>query len=381
MSQPLQMRSWAEIDPDALLWNLAALRAHLAREIQVMAVVKANAYGHGMTAVARVLSGHVEMFGVANVTEACALHATGLVDPSRIYLLGPALPEERNEVVRHRFVPAVSSAAEAAAYSTLVLDQKNASEDGMALPIHLTIDTGMGRIGVWQDEAVATARAILGLPGVALTGFASHLPVSDEDDAFTRAELNTFRDLLVELRALGFESAVTHIENSAGIIGFPAQAGDLVRAGLALYGCSPRPEFQSSLRPVMTWKTRVTLIREVAAGRGVSYGRTFITPVSMRLATLAVGYADGYQRHLSNKQAEVLIRGRRCPVLGRITMDQIVVDISTLPDIEPGEEVVLMGRLGDNEISATELAAKSGTIPWEIFTGIGQRVVRVLSPP
>ncbi|MDB6152750.1 MAG: Alanine racemase [Chthoniobacteraceae bacterium] len=370
-------RCWAEIDFPALQRNLAAVRTCIGEGTAIMAVVKANAYGHGMAEVVRALSDRVEMFGVANLSEARALYAAAGGSASRIYILGPALPGERPEIVKHGFVPAVSSAEEAAAYSALAMAEIERQNPAARFSIHLTIDTGMGRIGVWQDEAVAAARDILKLPGVKIAGFASHLPVSDEDDAFTHAELARFRALVIELRALGLESAIAHIENSAGIIGFSSQAGDLVRAGLMLYGSSPRPDFQSKLTPVLTWKSRVTLVRDVPAGRGISYGRTFITPKPMRIATLGVGYADGYPRHLSGKNAEVLIRGSRCAVLGRVTMDQILVDVSAWPDVAPGEEVVLLGQQGRQEILAAELAEKAGTIPWEIFTGIGTRVVRI----
>ena len=179
------------------------------------------------------------------------------------------------------------------------------------------------------------------------------------------------------LRALGIAQPVVHVENSAGLIGFPAQAGDMVRAGLMLYGSAPRPEFQPRLRAAMTWKTRIALLRTAPAGHGISYGRTFKTVQPTRIATLAVGYADGYRRHLSGRGAEVLIGGRRCPVLGRVTMDQIVADVTALPAVEVGDEVVLMGRQGAEEIPAAELAEKAGTIAWEIFTGLGRRVERV----
>ena len=168
-----------------------------------------------------------------------------------------------------------------------------------------------------------------------------------------------------------------HVENSAGIIAFPAQAEDMVRAGLMLYGSAPRPEFQPRLRAVMTWKTRITLLRTAPADHGISYGRTFRPAQPTRVATLAVGYADGYQRHLSGRGAHVLIRGVRCLVLGRVTMDQIIADVTALPALEIGEEVVLIGRQGSEEILAAELATKAGTIAWEIFTGIGWRVERV----
>jgi alanine racemase len=362
-----EFRCWAEVDSGALRHNAAAARAHLGAHVKIMAVVKANAYGHGVGPVVRALAGHVEMFGVANVAE--AIEVRGHESRAPIFLLGPALPSERAAVVANRFVPAISSSDEARAYAALAGDAP--------LAVHLNIDTGMGRVGIWENEAVAVAREIASIEGLSITGIASHLPVADEDDAFTRAQLAHFHETAAQLRGLGITQPLVHVENSAGIIGFPAQAGDMVRAGLMLYGSAPRVEFQARLRAVMAWKTRVILVRTVPAGHGVSYGRTFIAPAQMRVATLAVGYADGYQRHLSNRGAEVLIRGRRCPVLGRVTMDQIMVDVSALSGVEIGEEVVLMGRQGSEEILAAELAAKSGTIAWEIFTGVGRRVERV----
>ena len=360
-------RCWAEIDPEALRHNVGAVREHVGAAVKIMAVVKANAYGHGIGPVARALAGRVEMFGVANVREAVELreHVAG----APVFILGPALPEERGEIVAQRFLPSISTIEEARAYAALT--------GAEPLAVHLKIDTGMGRVGIWESEAVAVAREIFALRGLRITGLASHLPVADEDDAFTREQLAHFYATVAELRALGLAQPIVHVENSAGLIGFPAQAGDMVRPGLMLYGSAPRPEFQPRLRAVMTWKTRVTLLRTAPAGHGISYGRTFKTTRPTRIATLAVGYADGYRRHLSNRGAEVLIGGKRCPVLGRVTMDQIVADVTALPAVEVGDEVVLMGRQGAEEIFAAELAEKAGTIAWEIFTGIGRRVERV----
>jgi alanine racemase len=329
-------RCWAEIDLGALRHNLAAARAQLAPEVKIMAVVKANAYGHGASAVAKALFGHAEMLGVATVSEAEELRSHVAGTP--IFILSPALPDERARVASARFVPAISTAEEARDYAALAGSEP--------LPVHLMIDTGMGRIGILEDKAVATAREILALRGITVTGLASHLPVADEDDAFTRDQLARFHRVVDKLRETGVAQPVIHIDNSAGIIAYAAQAGDMVRAGLMLYGSSPIPDFQPKLRAVMTWKTRITLLREMPAGHGISYGRTFITPKPMRIATLAVGYADGYQRHLSNRGADVLIRGQRCLVLGRVTMDQILADVSPLPQVAVGDEAVLMGKQG-----------------------------------
>lgn len=360
------LRSWVEVDLDAILHNLGALKSYAAPGTKVMAVVKADAYGHGAAAVVNALAGHVEMFGVANLSEArhIAAHARG----TPIFLLGATLPDEHAAVAREGFIPAISALEEAASYS--------ASARGGKVRAHLALDTGMGRLGIWQEDALETARCIAALPGLEITGICSHLPAADEDAVFTRKQLSRFHSLVEKLRAIGFRDALVHVENSAAMMAFPDAAGSLVRPGIALYGESPLVDFQSRLRRALTWKARVTLVREFGAGRGISYGRTFITQQPMRVATLAVGYADGYPRQLSGKGAAVLLAGRRCAVLGRVTMDQTMVDVTGI-DVQPGDEAVLLGKQGDEIITATELASLAGTIAWDIFTGIGPRVTRL----
>lgn len=363
------LRSWAEVNLAAVQKNLAAVRAHIPVETRIMGVVKANAYGHGATRIADALADGVDAFGVANATEAheVARHAKG----KPVYLLGIVLPSERPDVIASDFIPPISSYEEAAAYDALTSEKK--------AKIFVCIDTGMGRMGVAQDRAREEIEKITQLPGIEFTGIASHLPVADEDDAFTREQLAVFHTLAGEIRDAFAPNALIHIENSAGLIGFPESTGSMVRPGLMLYGVSPRPEFQSRLTPALTWKTRVILVRDVEAGRTISYGRTFTTPKPMRIATLAAGYADGYPRQVSGKGAYVLIHGKRCPVLGRVTMDQTMVDVTHLPKVQPGDEVVLLGSQGDETISAHDLGQWSGTIAWHILTGITQRVTRVYS--
>jgi alanine racemase len=283
-------------------------------------------------------------------------------------LLGPALACERAEIVAAGFVPLLSSVKEAAAYAAAVPAGKTGE-------VHLKVDTGMGRVGVWRADALDAVRAVAAMPGLRLTAVATHLPVSDEDSIFTTTQLADWRALVGEFSAAVGHPLACHASNSAGILGFD-DGQTLARPGLMLYGVSPLPAMQSSLRAVLTWKTRVTLVRDLGAGRTISYGRTFTTPRPMRVATLAAGYADGYRRSLTGKNAEVLIAGRRCPVLGRVTMDQIMADVTGL-DVTEGAEAVLLGRQGAEEISASELAEKAGTIAWELFTGIGPRVRRV----
>ena len=375
-------RCWAEVNLSALRHNLGALQNHVGAGVGIMAVLKANAYGHGLELLAPHLAPLVKMFGVANAAEAEALHHYAPGVP--VMILGPALPDERAVIVRRRWIPVVSSVAEAQSYADVAarIAQDLGTQNAPACQLHLAVDSGMGRMGVWIDEALGVATAIHALPGVRLSGIATHLPVPDEDIPWTVAQLAHWGRLLAQLREAGLVIPSIHSLNSAGTLEFGGHekhsegTGDLIRAGLAMYGCSPLPALQSMLRPVLTWKSRITLLRDVPAGRGISYGRTFITPCAMRVATLAVGYGDGYQRHLSNKGAEVLIGGGRCAVLGRITMDQMMVDVSHVPGVTEGDEAVIIGQQGTEEISASELAEKSGTIPWEIFTGIGLRVAR-----
>ena len=366
------LRSWVEVDLAAIRHNAATLAAIAGPAVKIMAVVKANAYGHGATGVAAALAGKVAMFGVANLAEAEEIlqHTRDSEHGERtpICLLGGTLPAEHAAIVRRGFIPMISTFEEAAQYA--------AHSSGTPVKVHLAVDTGMGRLGVWQDDAIEVARKIMTLPGIAITGIGSHLPVADEDAAFTRAQLARFHVLVVQLRGVGLRDALFHVENSAALLAFPNLAGAIARPGLALYGESPLPEFQAKLERTLTWKTRVLLVRDFGKGRGVSYGREFITPAPMRIATLAVGYADGYPRQLSGKNAAVLIGGKRCAILGRVTMDQIMVDVTGVT-AAPGDEAVLIGAQGSETITVHELAALAGTIAWDIFTGIGQRVTRL----
>lgn len=363
-------RCWAEIDCAALRHNAAVARELAGPGGALLAIVKADGYGHGMIPVARELAagGDVAFFGVANVSEAARLQDA--LPDLNITLLSPALPDEREEIVARGLRPWISSVGEARAYA------RAAETVGRPAPfeVEVKVDTGMGRMGVLEEGLPALLAAIAQMPALRLTGIVTHLPSPDEDEAFTRAQLQAFGHLTGAVPA-----ARRHAQNSAGLIGYARGDCNVVRPGLMLYGSSPIPAFQARLRPVLTLKTHVTLVRDLPAGRGVSYGRTFITPGPMRVGTLAVGYADGYPRRLSNTGAKVLVRGRRCPVLGRITMDQTMIDLSALPEVEPGKAVTLIGAEGGEAILAAELATRSGTIAWEIFTGLTARVTRCYS--
>jgi alanine racemase len=359
-------RCWAEVDQNALRHNAAVVCDRLGPGVELLAVVKANGYGHGIVGVAKALAKEAQFFGVANLEEATTLRRE-VWHP--IIILGPALAEERVPIVEGGFIPSVSTLEEAQGFD------RAAKESAVA--VNFVIDTGMGRMGFLQTEAVALFKKVIALPNIKVHSVSTHLPVSNEDADFTRTELAEFAGIVQKLRAEFPGTYKVHVLQSAGTLAFADPPFDIVRAGIMLYGISPLPEFQELLQPVLTWKTRISLIRDIPEGHGISYGRTFITPREMRVATLSAGYADGYPRHLSNCNAAVLVRGKRCALLGRVTMDLMMIDVSHIADAAVGDEAVLLGRQGDQEISATELADRANTISWEITTRIGSRVRRV----
>jgi alanine racemase len=355
-------RCWAEIDRSALRHNAKVVRDRIG-SAEMLAVVKANAYGHGLVGVAQTLADDAQLFGVANLQEALALRESL---PHPIVILGPATPEERSIIADRGFIPTISSLEEAEAFNRF----------GPAT-INFKIDTGMGRMGVVENEAPEVFKRVATLSNINVHSISTHMPVSNEDAEYTRDQLLRFQRILERIRTEVPGTYKAHVFQSAGTLAFNSPSFDIVRAGIILYGISPLPEFQNLLKPAMTWKTRISLVRNMSKGSSISYGRTFITPQKMRIATLSAGYADGYPWHLSNCGAAMLVRGQRCALVGRVTMDLMMIDVSKVEGVQVGDEVVLMGRDGNEEVSCAELAEKAGTIPWEIVTRIGARVRRV----
>jgi len=360
MSPP---RAWVEIDTQNLRHNL-----EVARDIsgcKIMAVVKAGAYGHGLEAISRVLeASDVAFLGVANIGEARRIRNAGVQTP--IYLLGATWEQEREEIVARAITPCISTLAEAKSFHDI------AKRRGVRLSVHLAVDTGMGRGGFLPQDLAANLTEIEKLDSLIIEGIASHLSSSDEDEVFTLQQIASFQQIV---RNLGGPEIFKwrHLSNSGGILGYNDPCCNLVRPGLMIYGISPIPGFQEKLRNVMSLKSRVTLARTVPAGHSISYGRTFITTEPTRIATVGIGYGDGYPRHLSGKGAEVFIKGKRHPIIGRVTMDQIIVRLPDDSDIECGDEVELFGP----NIPANEVAQLADTIVWELFTGITPRVERL----
>ena len=355
-------RAWAEIDLAALRWNLAIARN--ACGVAVMAVVKAGAYGHGLEEIARTLANEdVTFFGVANVGEARRIRQAGVT--TRIYLLGATWAAERAEIVARDWTPCVSSLDEATEFNNLAATQ------GRRLKVHLAVDTGMGRGGFLAAGLPDALAALQRLEWLEIEGIGSHLPSADEDEEFTRQQMTRFSSIIEELGgATNFRWL--HLSNSAGILGYENPTCNLARPGLMLYGVSPLADFQSQLRTVMTLKSRVTLVRTLPTGHGVSYGRAYVTTRPTRVATVGIGYGDGYPRQVSGQGAAVWLRNRRFPIIGRVTMDQLMIDVTDAEEVTEGDEVELFGP----NLPVQEVATLAQSVVWEIFTGITPRVTR-----
>ena len=370
--------TFAEIDLAALQYNVGVVRSSLPSGTEILAVVKANAYGHGYEIVSRRLDSlGVNAFGVAFLGEGVQLRKNNIDKP--ILLLGGVYPGQERRCIGLNISTAVFSLEQARA-----LDAAAASLARKArAQIHLKIDTGMGRLGIRYHDVPEFLQELRRLPHITLEGLISHFSSADELDPqgqeYTRTQYGRFCDAIAATRAAGFAPRYIHIANSAGALvgGFPEC--NLVRPGITLYGALPSPYFTGKLdlRPVMRLKSRIAMLKWVDSGSSISYARRFTAGDSTLIASVPVGYADGYPRSLTNK-GEVLIRGQRARVTGTVCMDWIMLDVTVIPGISVGDEVTLMGsdREG-NSVPAEELAAAAGTIPYEIFCGISERVPKV----
>jgi alanine racemase len=357
----------AIVDLNAIRHNVALLKP---REAELMAVVKANGYGHGAVPVARAaLDGGASWLGVALVEEGIELRDAGLT--ARVLVLTEFPPGSEKEALRAGLTP------------TLYTDDglhrlaEAARSVGVPVAVHVKVDTGMHRVGVDPGRAEAFASEALDA-GLQLEGLWTHLAKSEErSDPFTSLQLDRFRSVAASLRAGGVGPRLLHAGNSGAVLAHPEARFDLVRVGIAMYGLSPGAEVSgaaASLRPALSWRTAVSMVRRVRAGEGVSYGLRYAPRTDSTIATIPVGYADGYSRLLSDR-GQVIIRGRRYPIAGTITMDQIMVDCGN-DAMEAGEEVVLIGRQGESEVTADEIAEWMGTINYEVVCGISMRVPR-----
>lgn len=371
-SRPL--RCWAEIDLAALERNLRLIRASLPPQMRYVAVVKADAYGHGVHhAAARLMHAGADLFAVANITEAAALRELGPGWP--ILILSPLLPGEDEALAEGDLAATLSSADEVHRFEAV------GSAAGRILPVHLKIDTGMGRAGVWFEEAPALCDQILAAPHLRLEGIFTHFASPDDDPAFTAEQRRRFLAALEKCRGVKPADLFIHADNSAGLETLPgASPFNAVRIGLLQFGVLPHPRSllaQVRTEPVFSFHTRVGLVKRLPRGTTVSYGRTHTLQRDSVVAVLCAGYADGIPRAASNR-GHVLIHGRRCPVLGRVTMDQTVVDVTDVGStIACGDEAVLVGRQRGAEITLSEFSRAADTIPWETLTSVTKRVPRI----
>ena len=370
----LPHRCWAEIDLAALERNLGKIRAALPPRVRYVAVVKADAYGHGLAqTVARLMQCGADCFAVANVKEGADVREIGSGWP--VLVLGAVLPGEEAALVEYDLMATVSTPEEIARLDAA------AAVAGRKLAVHLKIDTGMGRIGVWHREAPALARLLAASPHLSWRGVFTHFSCADTDPVFTAHQRQLFLDTLRELPPppdpVGF---LIHADNSAGLESFAADSPiNAVRVGLLQFGLLPYPDsLLSRLRPdpVLSFHTRVGLVKTLPAGTGIGYGRTHVLAHESRVAILTAGYGDGLPTAASNR-AQVLIRGQRCRVLGRVSMDSTIVDVTALPDVAVGDMATLIGEQDGERIGVAEFSAWCDCIPWETFCSITQRVPRI----
>jgi alanine racemase len=366
-------RCWAEIDLAAFERNLKHIQAALPPGVRYISVVKADAYGHGMPQmVRRVMQSGVDCLAVANVNEAADIRHMGMGWP--ILILSPILPHEDQFLVDYDAAATLSSTEEAERLHAL--GQKR----GRPIKVHLKIDTGMGRLGVWHSEAPALFQQITQLPGLKLEGVYTHFSSAENDPAFTALQRARFLAVL----PASHSGLLIHADNSAGLESLrPDTPFNAVRIGLLQFGISPSPlsiQTPAHVEPVFSFHTRVGLVKSLPAGTDISYGRSYTLQRPTRIAILTAGYADGIPFKLGNK-GSVLIGGQRCPILGRVTMDQTVVDVTDLEQVTPGDCAVLIGKDGADEITAAEFSQTAQTIPWETLCSVTKRVARVYLNP
>jgi alanine racemase len=363
--------TWAEVDLKAIRYNLNQIRRLVGARVAVMAVVKANAYGHGLVEVSGALQSEgVEYLGVATIDEALRLRERRINTP--ILLLGSVLEEEAQIAIKNDVTLTLCSC------ELLKIIAKICSKESKKAKVHIKIDTGMGRIGIWHEEALDFIGKVLNEKSVDVEGVYTHFSSAGRDDFFTQYQIDSFKNLIERIENNGIEIKYKHAANSIATVDLKTAHLNLVRPGIIIYGMYPKRGFEKlvKLKPALSLKTRIIYLKNTPEGRSISYGRTYITQKHTKIATLPIGYADGYGRILSNK-AEVLVRGKRAPVVGKVTMDQTMLDVGHVRGVSLGDEVVLIGKQGFDEIMTEKLARLAGTIAYEIICSISNRVPRV----
>lgn len=376
----IQKRTWAEIDLDAAAYNLAAIRERTGEKAKLCCVIKADAYGHGAVRLAKEYEAlGADWLAISNIEEAIQLRRAGITLP--MLVLGFTPPEAACLLAENN----ISQCAYSLRYCRLL--SENAEKNGVSVKIHIKVDTGMSRLGFYfqdlnRDTAVVDEICTAcSLPGLIPEGIFTHFAVADSGKdgmMFTMRQFGCFKELIETLSHRGIEFPIRHCANSGATLDYSLSHMQMVRAGIILYGILPSGEIMhpAVLKPVMSLRAVISHIKEIEPGSDVSYGRTYKAERKLRVATVPIGYADGYPRALSGK-ADMLVHGVRCPILGRICMDQCIIDITDVPNVKMGDVVTIIGRDGDEEIRVEELASMLDTIPYEVICGISKRVTRV----
>jgi len=366
--------SVANVNISALRHNLDQVRRRIPKQCEILAVVKADAYGHGATAIVSALTKMgVRRFGVATVEEGIELRNSGMDHP--ILVMGALSPEQCSALVAHRLTPIIHDREIAEQLTTHLSMQAD------PYAVHIKVDTGMGRLGLSPDDVLPLLQSPAFQGALSAEGLMTHLADADSEDAtFTTIQIELFRTLIGRLKTAGIDIPLIHAANSAAILLHPSAHFTMVRPGIMLYGYHTiaHPDGPPDLKPILSLVTRVVQVRVLAPGQSISYNRLFIASRPSRIAVLRIGYADGYSRLLSNRGA-VLIRGHRAPIVGRVCMDMTMVDVTDVPNVVSGDEAVLIGQQGGLRITAAHLADWSQTIPYEVLCAIGPRVRRVYS--
>jgi alanine racemase len=363
--------AWVEVNLDAMRWNIGVVRDLVGSDVSILLVVKADAYGHGAVRVARLAADcGVDMLGVATVDEGKELRESEVDLP--ILVLSPVLPEEVVHALEYDLALTVSSLefAEAAATAS--------EKKGCSCRVHVEVDTGMGRAGIGRERALGEIKKILALENLEFEGIYTHFPASDNDIDFTSEQIESFKALLGELKSDGVEFRYIHCANSGAIMNFPSSHFNMIRPGFLVYGHAPTIALKekTDVVPVMSFKTKLVLVREMPPGSSISYGRTYFAPHHITMGIIPVGYGHGMSHHLSNR-GEVLFRSARVPIIGRVTMDMTMIDLSGFEDACVGEEIVIFGRQGQASIDVDEIAQWEGTLNYEILCRISKRVARI----
>ena len=366
------LRTWCDVDLAAIRRNMQNIREKAGEGVKVMAVIKADGYGHGAVPIGHYIEDLSDYFGVAAIDEAVELRKSGISTP--ILILGYNSPSLYELNLRYDVEQTIYSFETGKAMSEIAVRM------GKTARIHIALDTGMTRIGVSPDEeGLAIVKKIASLPGIQIEGLFTHYSCADmEDKTYTYEQMERFDHFIELLDQAGIEIPIKHSCNSAGIMEFDDHRYDMVRAGIILYGLMPSDEVDTEAidtSPALSWKTHVVNVMEPEYDRGVSYGATYVVDHPCRIATISIGYADGYPRSLSNK-GYVLIRGKKAPVIGRVCMDQTMVDITDIPDVEIEDVVTLAGRDGDSFISVEEISEIAGSFNYEFVCDISKRVPR-----